>query len=202
MSGRGRAGLSRISSNREEFPGCRCTAPFRQSAAYVDRSIASEIEKTVSFHYSEVNCTIGAAPSGRPLLLFGLGAVAHLGERRLCKAEVGGSSPPSSTRGYNMENPRYPPVLFARRDDRHRVSQHGPTLRDFDSSNERSDELPLLKFLLDSVLHLGFEGRRMLSTWFANAGVRKRWAAMKRAKTTSSSLASAMMLSGSSTRRR
>ena len=26
-----------------------------------------------------------------------LGAVAHLGERRLCKAEVGGSSPPSST---------------------------------------------------------------------------------------------------------
>ncbi len=30
-------------------------------------------------------------------MLFGLGAVAHLGERRLCKAEVGGSSPPSST---------------------------------------------------------------------------------------------------------
>ena len=31
-------------------------------------------------------------------LQYGGGAVAQLGERRLCKAEVGGSSPPGSTR--------------------------------------------------------------------------------------------------------
>ena len=32
------------------------------------------------------------------------GAVAHLGERRLCKAEVGGSSPPSSTKLDKIKN--------------------------------------------------------------------------------------------------
>ncbi len=51
------------------------------------------------------------------------GAVAHLGERRLCKAEAGGSSPPSSTRRYNRENRYFSVILAAWGDDRHCVTK-------------------------------------------------------------------------------
>ena len=62
------------------------------------------------------------------------GAVAQLGERRLCKAEVGGSSPPGSTRsllaasgdaGRMLFNPAFPgragryPVLVITPDTPH-----------------------------------------------------------------------------------
>ena len=142
MSGRRRAGLSRISSNREEFPGCRSTAPFRQSAAYIDRSIASEIENTVSFHYSEVKCTRGRSIGTAPLAIR-IGAVAHLGERRLCKAEVGGSSPPSSTMGRLREN-WYSVVCLIARLRRQPIVHGRSTLPNLVPQYYRLDEIPHL----------------------------------------------------------
>jgi hypothetical protein len=94
MSGRRRAELSRISSDREEFLGCRSTIPFRQSTAKFDRSIASEIEILLFPSTTQMLRVYGAVHLGRPHCYYDWG----------CSSS--GRAPPLQGGGRGFESPQ------------------------------------------------------------------------------------------------